>query len=128
MKRFLKLLNLKKKLNEEDYPQSSTTPKIISSILIDEFKAKIVNFTDIFNAGVIFRMLHQNDLDLSEGDVINIETSENLIPNQFDFFDWIDSLKSEKDRKIKDIMNKEFRNRFKDFSYNFTFLIELNPL
>ena len=41
---FFKIVKFEKNLNEEDYPQPNyNPPKIISSILIDEFKGVAVN-------------------------------------------------------------------------------------
>ena len=63
--------------------------------------------------------------------VINIETSDDFYVPQLNFFDIgenVKFIKPEKQREAKDIVNKKFLNRFKDLSYNFTFLIELDPL
>ena len=76
-------------------------------------------------------MLHQNDLELSEGDVINIESSSDFQAPHYNFFDYYENkkfVKPEKQREAKDIVNKKFLDWFGNLSYNFTFLIELDPL
>ena len=125
-----KLVKFEKKLNEEDYPQLNTNPKIISSILIDEFKREGLAFKhpDIIGFGLIFRLLHQNDLELLEGDIINIKTSDVIPSLQLTFFDNSENMlffKPGKQREANDIINKKFIGMF---SYLFTFLIELDPL
>ena len=74
----------------------------------------------------MFKMLNQNDLELSEGDVINIITSDTFHLNQLNFFNYASDL--EKDRKVVNIFIKIMNNRISNLSYNFTFLIELDPL
>ena len=108
---------MKKKLNEEDYPQPNYNPtKIISSILIDEFKGVSVNFTknDVFSFGTIFRIIYIGDSVLSEGDVINIKTVDDFPTANPDF--------------SKTFLNRLVELILRRFSYNFTFLIELDPL
>ena len=124
--RLFKIVKFEKKLDEEDYPQLNTNPKIISSVLINDFKIKSVHFFDILKFGLMFKMLHQNDLELSEGDVISIVTSDIFYLNQLKFFNYASDL--EKDRKVVNIFNKIMNNRIRNLSYNFTFLIELDPL
>ena len=127
------MLNLKKKLNKEDYPQLNTIPKTISSVLINELKEKNIHFVNpnIIDIGMILRLLHQNDLELLEGDIINIETSDTFLSDQFNFYKGMNVkfIKPEKDREAKDVFNKKFKDRFNNsFSYNFTVLIELDLL
>ena len=136
-KDFLKIVKFeKKKINKEDYLQSNTNPKIISSILIDEFKLKIVDFTNTYEAGAIIRMLYQNDLEFLEGDVINIKTSVdfpfNHLGNYFNMGDYFirmlvrDDL--DVDSLIKDLINDYVNNQLNSISNNLTFLVELDPL
>ena len=53
---YFKIVKFEKKLNEEDYPQLNTNPKIISSVLTNEVKVKGVHFRDIFKFGSIFKI------------------------------------------------------------------------
>ena len=71
---YLKSLNLKKNINKDYYTQPyNKPPKIISSILNQKTLInKVVNFRVILNIGIIFRVINQNNLELLEGDVINI--------------------------------------------------------
>ena len=119
---FLRIVKFEKKLNEDDYPQPYyNPPKIIYSILIDEFKGVTVDYVaDKLKIGQIIRIINnQDDRRLSEGDVINIETIKfedhliNLNLNDPDL------------NKLKDVLFNAFLRKF---SYNFTFLIELDPL
>ena len=125
----------KKKMNKEDYPQINTIPKIISSVLINELKGKGISFLNsnpnIIGSGMIFRMLHQNDLELVEGDIINIETSDTILNEQSNYFKVgnVKFIKPGKDREAKDVFDKKFKGVFNNTSSNlFTFLIELDPL
>ena len=104
-KSIFKIVKFEKHLNEEDYPQPYyNPPKIISSILIDEFKGVAVGFNDEIKIGTIIRIINQDDRTLLEGNVINIEIDEFNRPDY-------------------DIFIENF-----SFSSNITFLIELDPL
>ena len=122
---FLKIVKFEKNLNEEDYPQLNyNSPKIISSILIDEFKGVSVSFmNDVFRIGAIFRVMYQNDEALSEGDVINIESIDDFPRANPDF-----NIDNHKIPLEAEFTNKLIKIMFKRFSYNFTLLIELDPL
>ena len=113
-----KIVKFEKNLNEEDYPQPyHNTPKIISSILTDKFKGRGVRFVnDVFNFGIIFRAINQDDGTLSEGDVINIEAIRDQFTHEELVFSNIP------------LEQKIFEAFVKNFSYNTTFLIELDPL
>ena len=76
---------------------------------------------DVFSFGTIFRIINQDDGTLSEGDVINIEPVDDFPRANLDFN--INNFPSE-----AEFINKMFEIMFERFSYNFTFLIELDPL
>ena len=74
---------------------------------------------DVFSIGTISRIIYQDDGALSEGDVINIELVDDFPRANLDF----DNFPSE-----AEFTNKLFEIMLERFSYNFTFLIELDPL
>ena len=81
----------------------------------------IVNFTnDVFSFGIIFRVISQDDGALSEGDVINIEPTDNPIK--------ADLNSSNLPTEEKCFREKLHEVVFGNFAYNITFLIELDPL
>ena len=124
---YLNIVKFEKNLNEEDCPQPNyNPPKIISSVLIDKFKVMGISFVDgVFNIELILRIIHQGDGALSEGDVINIMPVKDIPGSILDSYIKRNSpfifpgeyLRS----KLLEIM-------LKWVSYNFTFLIELDPL
>ena len=96
-------------------------PEIITSVLTEEMESKILIFMiNFLGNGVIQRRTSKHNFTLSEGDVINIKTK--IAKSPFLNID-IDDLNGEDyvlynfDRFIKTGLN-----------YNFTFLIELDPL
>ena len=71
--------------------------------------------------GIIQRFVNNDYISLSEGDVINIKSNadlkEELIPSII------------KNDKLKNIdLTKYFKSFFSGINFNFTFLIELDPL
>ena len=115
------LVKFEKSFDEEDYLGTiGKLPKIISSVLIDKMETKVINFNKK-NVGVggIIRHLNKDYLPLSEGDVINIKTKYSFQESGF---------------PLNSGDNKRFlRNKFNNFitaglNFNFTFLIELDPL
>ena len=141
----LKLLNLKKKYEPKDYTTRegyfhiNTNPKILSFVLIDEFKlSKEIYFRGAYHNkfGLISKVLHQEDLELLEGDVINIETIRTSIEYNNSYIinyveDMLDELQLEKlQLEAKDFSKIMFETLFKvkKFLLDFTFLIELDPL
>ena len=114
------LVKFEKSFDKEDYLGTlGKLPKIISSVLIDKMETKVIQFNKK-NVGIggIIRHLNKDYLPLSEGDVINIKT----IYHQ------------ESEFPLNSGDNKRFlENKFKNFitaglNFNFTFLIELDPL
>ena len=101
-KNYLVSLNLKKKLNKEDYPQPYyKPPKILSTILSSSCKGGGVFFSiDELRIGNIFSCKYEYNKTLSEGDIINIRTDQDVDIEGFD----------------------------SPFSFNVTILIELDPL
>ena len=115
------LVKFEKSFDKEDYLGTlGKLPKIISSVLIDKMETKVINFNKK-NVGVggIIRHLNKDYLPLSEGDVINIKTRYSYQESEF---------------PLNSGDNKRFlRNKFNNFitaglNFNFTFLIELDPL
>ena len=113
------IVKFEKSLNPKDYPTLKTQPKITSSVLIKKLKSVLLEFKDDNVAfGSIFRGVNNEYVALSEGDVINIKS-------MFDY--------TERDFSINEkksfIYNVTIANYlFSSASYNFTFLIELDPL
>ena len=113
------IVKFEKSFKGEDYyyiGASEELPKIISSVLIDKIEGKRLNFNKKnVGIGIIGRHTNKVYLPLSEGDIINIRTIFNI------------------EEEINNISNnfiqKKFNNFISDsFNYNFTFLIELDPL
>ena len=115
------LVKFEKSFDEEDYLGTfGKLPKIISSVLIDKMETKVIQFNKKnVGLGGITRHLNKDYLPLSEGDVINIKTKYSYQESGFPL-------------NIGD--NKRFlQNKFDNFitaglNFNFTFLIELDPL
>ena len=115
------LVKFEKSFDKEDYLGNlGKLPKIISSVLIDKMETKVIQFNKK-NVGVggIIRHLNKDYLPLSEGDVINIKTKYSYRESEF---------------PLNRGSNKRFlRSKFNNFitvglNFNFTFLIELDPL
>ena len=114
------IVKFEKSFNPKDYPTIETPPKIISSVLLEAMNVKHLSFGGKMIAmGGILRYLKNDYITLSEGDVINIKTkydNEEIIPpfNRND---------------IKKIFDSKLNNFItSNMNYNFTFLIELDPL
>ena len=116
------IVNFEKSFDSKDYPtRIGILPKIISSVLIEEMKINILNFEKKFvGMGEIQRITNNKDyFTLSEGDVINIKTIDNSEKETF-------PLNRGDNRRF---LKGKLRNFFNTgFNYNFTFLIELDPL
>ena len=115
---FFKIVRFEKRLNLEDYPIDKNQPKIISSVLVEKFNLADLGFgTKSSGIGAIINILNHDYKTLLEGDVINIEvahTREVRFPEKKEFEIYSDGL---------------IYNVLKDKSnFNFTFLIELDPL
>ena len=115
------LVKFEKSFDKEDYLGTfGKLPKIISSVLIDKMETKVIQFNKKnVGLGGIIRHLNKDYLPLSEGDVINIKTSYSYQESGF-------PLNSGDNRRF-------IRNKFDNFitaglNFNFTFLIELDPL
>ena len=115
---FFKIVRFEKKLNLEDYPIDKNQPKIISSVLVEKFNLVDLGFgTKSSGIGAIIKILNHDYKTLLEGDVINIEvayTREVKFPEEKEFEIYFDGL-------IYDVLKDKL-------NFNFTFLIELDPL
>ena len=114
------IVKFEKSFNPKDYPTIETPPKIISSVLLETMNVKQLFFGEKMKAmGGILRYFKNDYITLSEKDVINIKTNhdtEEIIPplNR---------------NNIKEIFIKKLQNfTTSNINYNFTFLIELDPL
>ena len=114
------IVKFEKSFNPKDYPTIKTPPKIISSVLLEAMNVKHLSFGGKIKVmGGISRYLKNDYITLSEGDVINIKTkydNEEIIPpfNR---------------NNIKKIFDSKLNNFItSNINYNFTFLIELDPL
>ena len=112
------IVKFEKSFNSKDYLTEETLPKIISSVLLERMEEKVLIFKKkMVGLGAISRFSKNDYITLSEGDVINIKTSyeEERIP----------LLNRDMERLFK-ITSENFIR--KGLNYNFTFLIELDPL
>ena len=115
---FFKIVRFEKRLNLEDYPIDKNQPKIISSVLVEKFNLVDLGFgIKSTGIGAIIKILDHDYKTLLEGDVINIEVVYKIkigLP-------WGDNFETYFDDVIY--------NALKDkLNFNFTFLIELDPL
>ena len=113
------IVKFEKGFNPKDYIKE-IPPKIITSVLLETTNIKILSFTKkMIGGGVIMRYLNNGHFTLFEGDVINIKTRytrEEKIPP----FDGTNTIK---------IFSTKYGNFVKrGLNFNFTFLIELDPL
>ena len=114
------IVKFEKNFNSEYYnSQPINQPEIITSVFMEKMKTKAIVFLKrMVGNGVIERRTNNDYFNLSEGDVINIKT--NIIESPF--------------ININDVDGEQFvQIKFDDFvktglNYNFTFLIELDPL
>ena len=117
---FLQIVKYEKSFNSKDYLTVDTLPKIISSVLLEKMDANILYFQKkMIGMGSISRFTKNDYITLSEGDVINIKTNyeDERIP--------ILNRDKKIDRLFKITLEKFLR---KGLNFNFTFLIELDPL
>ena len=114
------IVKFEKSLNPKDYLTVGTLPKIISSVLIEKIDVKVLSFNKkMVGVGGIIRNLNNDYISLSEEDVINIKTNY----NQEDKIPPFDG------SNIQQIFNLKFINFISiGLNFNFTFLIELDPL
>ena len=115
------LVKFEKSFDEKDYLGTfGKLPKIISSVLIDKMEAKVLQFNKK-NVGIggIVRYLNKDYLPLSEGDVINIKTKYSYQESEF-------PLNSGDNERF--LQNKLYNYITAGLNFNFTFLIELDPL
>ena len=112
------IVKFEKSFNSKDYLTEETLPKIISSVLLERMDEKALFFKKkMVGLGAILRFSKNDYITLSEGDVINIKTSYEEIPLL------------NRDKKIDRLFKITFENFIrKGLNYNFTFLIELDPL
>ena len=114
------IVKFEKSFNSKDYLTVEALPKIISSVLLEATRIKYLTFQKkMVGAGAIARHFKNDYITLSEGDVINIKTNYNI--------------KERLTPLNNDDINRIFRLTFENFinkglNYNFTFLIELDPL
>ena len=105
------IVKFEKSFNPKDYPTIETPPKIISSVLLERADVKMLLFNKkMIGSGAIIRFSKNDYITPSEGDVINIKT--NIDRNKLD-------------RAIKITFENFLLN---SLNFNFTFLIELDPL
>ena len=118
LKTDFQIVKFEKSFNSKDYLTEETLPKIISSVLLERMEEKVLIFKKkMVGLGAISRFSKNDYITLSEGDVINIKTSyeEERIP----------LLNRDMERLFKITFENFIR---KSLNYNFTFLIELDPL
>ena len=114
------IVKFEKSFNPKDYSTIDTPPKIISSVLLEEMNIKNLSFNEkMVGAGVISRFVNNDYITLSEGDVINIKTN----------YTHDERIPPFNRTNIQRIFNLKFDNFInKGLNFNFTFLIELDPL
>ena len=113
------IVKFEKSFREEGY-YIGEQPEIISSVLIDTVAGRQLTFNKKnVGIGVIGITLNKVNLSLSEGDVINIKSAVNT---KDIFFTRVDN------GGKNFLANDLFVSVFDNFNYNFTFLIELDPL
>ena len=123
LKTDFQIVKFEKNLKSEYYNTypNDKHPEIITSVLTEEMESKILIFIIHFlGNGVIQRRTSKHNFTLSEGDVINIKTK--IVKSPFLNIN-IDDLTGE------DYVSYKFDSFVKTgLNYNFTFLIELDPL
>ena len=113
------IVKFEKSFREEGY-YIEEQPEIISSVLSDTVAGRQLTFNKKnVGVGVIGITLNKVNLPLSEGDVINIKSAVNT---KDIFFTRVDN------GGKNFLANDLFVSVFDNFNYNFTFLIELDPL
>ena len=113
------IVKFEKSFNPNDYLTVGALPKIISSVLTERIKINALSFKKkMVGMGLIERKIIKDYFTLSEGDVINIKTNssfEELFLNN-------------DDDKTRFITEKIVNFITTGLNFNFTFLIELDPL
>ena len=113
------IVKFEKSFKEEGY-YIGEQPEIISSVLIDTVAGRQLTFNKKnVGVGVIGITINKVNLSLSEGEVINIKSAVNTKDILFSRID-VGS------RNF--LVNDLFASVFDNINYNFTFLIELDPL
>ena len=114
------IVKFEKSLNPKDYLTKETPPKILTSVLLESMDLKNLFFSKkMVGAGGFSRLFKNYNIVISEGDTINIKSK-------------IDNEKIKppiSKNNIKEIYEVELFNFItSNMNYNFTFLIELDPL
>ena len=114
------IVKFEKSFDSKDYPTIETPPKIISSVLLESMDVKALVFKKkMIGAGGFSRFFKNVNIVISEGDVINIKSK----------FDSEEIKPPISKNNMKEIFKIEFFNFItSNTNYNFTFLIELDPL
>ena len=117
---FFQIVKFEKSFNPNDYLTVGALPKIISSVLIENMDLKFLVFRNkTVGVGGIIRNLNNDYIPLSEGDVINIKTN-------YSYEDYSLPFDGSNIKTVFTLNFQQFIN--KSLNYNFTFLIELDPL
>ena len=114
------IVKFEKSLNPKDYLTKETPPKILTSVLLESMDLKSLFFKKkMVGAGGFSRLFKNYNIVISEGDIINIKSK---IDNE--------KIKPPISRNnMKEIFEVELFNFItSNMNYNFTFLIELDPL
>ena len=119
---FFSINKIKKKITEEKYA------KLISQTLISQFEWKEKEYERLVKSEsqieIWIKFLNINkSVDLEEGDIINIELS--FSPNYYFGRSW---LTNPPDEEFFDVLVEIMTYIFGNINFNFTFLIELDPL
>ena len=112
------IIKFEKSFDPNDYLTVGALPKIISSVFIESVSFKGLSFRNkTVGFGGFMRSSNNDYIPLSEGDVINVKTRYNYDSVPFD------------GSNIQTIYNFELQEFIRGrANYNFTFLIELDPL
>ena len=114
------IVKFEKSFNPNDYLTVGALPKIISSVLTERMKINTLSFKKkMVGMGLIKRKIIKDYFTLSEGDVINIKTNSSFEES---------FLNNDDDDKTRFITEKIVNFITTGLNYNFTFLIELDPL
>ena len=113
------IVKFEKSFNPNDYLTVGALPKIISSVLTEKMKFNTLSFKKkMVGMGLIKRKIIKDYFTLSEGDVINIKTNSSFE----------ESFLNDDDDKTRFITEKIVNFITTGLNFNFTFLIELDPL
>ena len=119
---FFQIKKIKKNFTEEKY-STTITETLISQF---EWKEKEIQRFDKSEIIIMIRFLNikNESFDLEEGDTINIEVSFN--PNFYYF--GVSRLTNPPDEEFFNVLVEIMTYIFGNINFNFTFLIELDPL